>query len=382
MIEAPTRGRLRVYLGTAPGAGKTYRMLSDARRHAADGLDVVVAAVDPDAPARTLGRLEGLPRVLPLRLAHRDVVIEELDVEAVTERRPDVAVVDDLAHRNAPGGRRQHRWQDVEAIRDAGIDVMTTCDIGQVEATADAVATVIGSMPSSTVPTAIVRDAEELELVDISPRDLRARLRRGGILPEDRVRQLLDGPYREANLVALREIAFRFVSRSIDEHLERELGIGGAGGSDGPGGAGVALAARERVLVVLDDRRSTRDVVRRAATLATAMRATLAAIAIDTPDAAHRSAEALDRLRDNTTYAADLGAEIVRFAAPSLVEGLEHVARARRVTHIVLGHEPRTGVLRWTRRSVAETLAERVPGLEVHILGAPLEPAAALGGAS
>jgi two-component system sensor histidine kinase KdpD len=373
MTEPGSRGRLRVYLGWAPGVGRTFRMLGSARRLAADGIDIVVGIVDPDAPARTLSQLEGLARVMPLRLEHRNVVVEELDVEAVIARRPEVAVVDDLAHRNAPGVRRRYRWQDVDAIRDAGIDVMTTCDIGQIDTTADAVATVIGSPPTDTVPAALVRDAEELELVDISPRDLRARLARGGVFPMDRARSLLDGPYRESNLVALREIAFRFVSRSIDEQLERELGIGGAG---------VAFAARERVLVVLDDRPSTRDVVRHAATLATAVHATLAAIAIETPDAGRRSRESADRLRDNTTYAADLGAEIVRFAAPSLVDGLEHVARSRRVTHIVLGHAPRRGVMRWTRQSLPETLAERVPGLEVHILGTGLDQAPALGGAS
>ena len=363
----PARGRLRIYLGVAPGVGKTTRMLADAQRRASDGVDVVVGIVDTDAPARTLARLEGLERIAPLRLVHRDIAIEELDVDGVIDRRPQLVIVDELGHRNAPGVRRRFRWEDVETIRDSGVDVMTTCDISQVAAVAEAVATVMGSRPPDTLPTRLFHEADELELVDISPRDLRARIAGGGVVAPERVAPLLDGPYTEPNLVALREIAFRFVSRTIDEQLERALGIG----SDG-----VALAARERVLVVLDDRPGTREILRRAATLATAIRATLAAIAIETPEDERRPPDAIDRLRDNTTYAADLGAEIVRFTAPSLVEGLEHVARSRRVTHLVIGHEPRSGLTRLIRSSVAETLAERVPGLEVHILGAPTGSAA------
>jgi two-component system sensor histidine kinase KdpD len=360
-ITTTARGRLRILLGIAPGVGKTHRMLSDWRQRATEGADVVVGIVDPDAPARTLALLMGLEVIPALRIEHRELVVEELDAAAVMDRHPAVVLVDDFSHRNAPGTGHPYRWQDVEDFRDRGIDVVTTLDIGQIEAVAEAAETITGAPILDRVPERVIAGADEIELVDIGAAELRARIARGALYPADRASAMLDGLYSETNLLALRELALRFLARRLDVRLEHELGD-----HDGR-----QMTATERVLVVLDDQPVTRQAVRRAAIMAGAARATLAAVLIETPDADARTREQASRLVDNTRYAIDLGAEVVRYTAPDLVGGLEHVARSRRITHLFMTHRRRSGVFRWVHSSLPEVLADRLPGLEIHIVSGP-----------
>ena len=368
-VPAPPRGRLRILLGIAPGAGKTYRMLSEAHQRVTHGTDVVVGIVDADAPARTLAMLAGLEIVPPRRLEHRDLVVEELDTAAVADRRPGVVLIDDLGHRNAPGSEHQFRWQQVEDLRDLGIHVIATADIGQMDPVAEAAETITGGPILDRVPRQVVDTANEIELVDVGAADLRDRVARGEIYPPSRAASVLDAFYSEATLVALRELALRFLTRRLDEQLERGL-TRGSGKS--------WISHRERILVVVDDRTATRQTVRRAAQLAGAAHATLAAVVIETPADDARSRAAADRLVDNTRYAADLGAEVVRYRAPGLVSGLEHVARSRRITHLFITHRRRAGLLRWARSSLPEVLAERLPEMEIHIVtGSGATPAVA-----
>jgi two-component system, OmpR family, sensor histidine kinase KdpD len=367
MESAPSRGRLEILLGIAPGVGKTSRMLSDARQRLAEGVDVVVGVIDPDAPARTLALLAGLEVIPSRRIEHRDLVIEELDTDAVIDRRPAVVLIDDLGHQNVPGIGRRFRWEDVEDFRDNGIDVITTLDIAQVDSVAEAAETITGAAIVERVPDRVVEGADEIELVDIGAAELRGRIGRGELFSAARTESMLSGFYAEANLVALREQALRFLARRLDQQLERDLV------SDSPW-----VSATERVLVVLDDRTVTRNAVRRAAILAGAARASLAAVVIETPSDDARSRDQANRLGDNTRYAMDLGAEVVRYAAPDLVDGLEHVARSRGITHLFMTHSPRRGVLRWVRSSLPETLADRLPELEIHIVSGPAAEASAV----
>jgi two-component system sensor histidine kinase KdpD len=363
-----TRGRLEILLGIAPGVGKTYRMLSDAKRRQADGVDLVVGVVDPDAPARTLANLAGLEVIAARRIEHRDLVVEELDVEAIVDRQPSVVLIDDIGHQNVPGSGRRFRWQDIEDFRDRGIDVVSTLDVVQIESLAEAAETITGAAVLNRVPDRVVDGADEIELVDIGAAELRARIGRGELFGRDRAQSLLAGFYAESNLVALRELALRYLTDRLDRELDR--GVGDL--TEAP-----RVIAVERVLVVLDDRTGTRHAVRRAAILAGAARATLAAVVIETPADDARSRDQANRLVDNTRYAIDLGAEVVRFAAPDLVDGLEHVARSRRITHLFMTHKPRTGILRWARSSLPEILAERLPELEIHIVSGPTAEATA-----
>lgn len=350
-------GRLQVYFGMAPGVGKTYRMLTEARGLLADGARVAIGILDRDLPPVTAGLATWFEAIPPRRIDHRGIVLEELDALLTIATRPDAVVIDSLAHRNLPGSDREWRWQDVEAIRAAGIDVLATCDVGHLDAVADAVETITASAIVERIPAAVLDGADEIALVDVTPRELRARIIRGDLYPADRAMALLSGPYAESNLAALRELTVRFVADSLARRLE-----------PAPVRPGPAVTGMEHVLVALDDRPVTRRAIRRAAALAGAGRRTLAAAIIQSGDGPRPGSERASRLRDNAAYAIDLGAEIVRYAAPDTASGLEHVIRTRRVTHLVMAHRRRTGLARWLGTSIPDLLADRIPDLEIDLV--------------
>ncbi len=355
-----SRGRLRVYLGMAPGVGKTYRMLEEAHRRQTRGTDIVVGFVEAHGRPLTAALLDGLEVLARLRIEYRGVVVEEMDTEAILARHPAVAVIDELAHTNVPGSLREKRWQDVKLVLDAGIDVISTCNVQHLDSVADAVQTITGAPVNERLPDEVLESADEVELVDMSPHALRQRIRHGNVYPPDRARVALDRFFTEPNLTALRELSLRFVTSRVDEQLE---GIIESQGLDR------LPPVTERVLVAVDERPVSRRALRRGASVASALHASLSAVAIDTPDSAHLPFDRQRDLRENLEFAADLGAEIVRYEAPDLASGLEHVARSRRVTHLVIGHRPRTGLARLRAGSEVDLLIERLPALEVHIVG-------------
>ena len=354
------RGRLRVYLGMAPGVGKTYRMLEEAHRRHDRGTDVVVGFVETYGRRNTAALLDGLEIVPRARIEYRGVVVEEMDTQAVIDRRPTVALVDELAHTNVPGSVREKRWQDIDLILDAGIHVVSTCNVQHVESLADAVETILGVPVRERVPDAVVRAADEIELVDMSPHALRQRMRHGNVYPPDRAAIALERFFTEPNLTALRDLSLRFVAGQVDEQLEDIVS---------ERGLRRLPAVSERVLVVLDGRRASRRAVRRAASLSGAMHALLIAAAVETPSVG-MSHDRRQDLQENVDYAVDLGAEIVRLEAPDLVTGLLEIARSRRVAHVVLVQESRSVIDRLFRHSVADRLLQQLPGVEVHLVAA------------
>jgi two-component system sensor histidine kinase KdpD len=358
--RADGRGRLRIYLGMAPGVGKTYRMLEEAHRRSERGTDVAVGFVECHGRPRTLELLDGLEILPRLRVPYGGVVVEEMDAAAVIARKPTVAIVDELAHTNAPGSPREKRWQDVELIRDAGIHVISTCNVQHIESVADAVETIVGAPVRERLPDAIFASADEVELVDMSPHALRQRIRHGNVYPPDRARMALDRFFTEPNLTALRELSLRFVTRRVDDQLEDIIGSRGLDR---------IRPVTERVLVSVDERDVSRRALRRGGMIAAALDVPLVAVVIETPEIARLSFDGSRDLQENLDYADDLGAEIVRYEAPDLVSGLVEVARTRRVTHIVLAHEPHPGRRRLFARSPAEEIVEQLPEVEVHLTG-------------
>jgi two-component system, OmpR family, sensor histidine kinase KdpD len=354
------RGRLRIYLGMAPGVGKTYRMLEEAHRRSDRGTDVAVGFVECHGRPRTLALLDGLEILPRLKVPYGGVVVEEMDADAVIARKPTVAIVDELAHTNAPGSPREKRWQDVELIRGAGIHVISTCNVQHIESVADAVETIVGAPVRERLPDAIFASADEVELVDMSPHALRQRIRHGNVYPPDRARLALDRFFTEPNLTALRELSLRFVTRRVDDQLE---GIMGTYGRDR------IRPVTERVLVAVDERPESRRALRRGGMIAAALDVPLLAVVIDTPEVARLSFDRSRDLQENLDYADDLGAEVVRREAADLVTGLVQVARDRRVTHVVLAHEERRGRLRLFAKSPAEAIIEQLPEIEVHLTG-------------
>lgn len=350
-------GRLRVYLGMAPGVGKTYRMLEEAHRRRDRGADVVVGYVETYGRRLTAALLDGLEIVPRARVEHRGVVVEEMDADAVIARRPRVALVDELAHTNAPGSAREKRWQDVERIRAAGIDVISTCNVQHVESVADAVQTILGVPVRERVPDAILRAADEIELVDMSPQALRQRMRHGNVYPPDRAAIALERFFTETNLTALRDLSLRFVAGEVDAQLE--VAVAARGADVGP--------VTERVMAIVDETPASRRALRRGAFLASALRTPFLALAVASPGTELSRDRSID-LQQNVDYATDLGAEVIHGEARDVARGIAEVARARRVTHLVLVQRRRHGLERLARPSLASRLLEQLPEVEIHLV--------------
>jgi two-component system, OmpR family, sensor histidine kinase KdpD len=357
------RGRLRVYLGMAPGVGKTFRMLDEAHRRLERGTDVVVGLAETHGRARTAALLEGLEVVPSRSLEYRGVVVHELDVDAVLARRPTVALIDELAHTNAPGSRNEKRWQDVQEVLAAGIHVVSTCNVQHLESVADAVATITGAPVNERIPDHVLDDADEIELVDMTPHALRQRMRHGNVYPPERVDVALDRFFTEANLTGLREIALRRVARQVDAELE-EVGIGQSHAA--------LVTISERVLVVVDGSPADRSAVRRAAMLAGALRGSLLALRVELPGVTVGSAADRDA-SETVAYAEDLGAEVVRVSGSSLAVAIVDVCRRRRVTHVVLPYRTPRGITARLQPALADQVLAILPDVEVHLVAAPSE---------
>jgi len=349
------RGRLRVYLGMAPGVGKTWRMLEEGHRRLARGTDVVVGFVEVHGRWKTTDLLDGLEIVPRRRVEHRGIVIEEMDIDAVLARRPTVVLIDELAHTNIHGSAHAYRWEDVDVLLDAGVHVVSTMNIQHLERAADAAATITGAPVIDRLPDAVLLGADEIELVDMSPHALRQRILHGNVFPAERVPIALEKTYTEANLTALRELVLRFAAERVDRQLR---------GDDGQAMPTVS----DRVIVLVDGSPASLRAVRRAARLAGALHAPLDAVVIETLDSSGRSIEHRRNLRDVLDDAVDLGAEVVPVEAKEVVQALEDVAQARRATHIVLPHLPVAGIARVIGRSRIDRLLERLPEVEVVVV--------------
>ena len=257
------RGRLRVYLGAAPGVGKTYAMLNEGHRRSERGTDVVIGLVETHGRAKTEEAIDGLEVVPRRSVTYRGLVATELDVAAVLARKPDVALVDELAHTNVTDpsepGAHTKRWQDVQTLLDAGIDVITTVNVQHLDSLNDVVESITGVRQSETVPDAVVRAAEAVELVDMSPQSLRRRMAHGNIYAADKVDTALSRYFREGNLAALRELALLWLADRVDEGMERYRDAHGIQAT---------WATRERVDVALSGAPESPVLMRRSARIA------------------------------------------------------------------------------------------------------------------
>jgi two-component system, OmpR family, sensor histidine kinase KdpD len=373
--ERARRGRLTVYLGAAPGVGKTYAMLHAARRLKAEGVDVVAGYVETHSRPETVAAIGDL-EIIPRRtVEYRGVSVEEMDVVAILARQPAVCLVDELAHTNAPGSPREKRWQDVEAIRDAGIDVIATLNIQHLESLHMAVESITGVAVRETIPDKIVDEADQVELVDISPEALRKRLDQGLIYPPERARAASANFFRSGNLSALRELALRRTAKEVQDQIEQYLDEHRITGS---------WPTTDRVMVAIDHRPIARNLLRTAWRLGHGLRAD-AILAVTVVDR-----EALDpvqqrRLRENLMLADDLGIEIheLRGAGSRLAIGdaLVHFAHEHQVTQLVLGQSARNRFQILLKGSVINHVLRHAQNVDLHIVadrstnnGAPRSP--------
>ncbi len=361
------RGRLRIFLGMAPGVGKTYAMLNEGHRRKARGTDVVIGFVEAhDRPLTQaqIGDLEIVPRK---RVSYRGTTLEEMDVDAIILRHPQVALVDELAHTNAPGSRNEKRYQDVEELLDAGITVISTLNIQHLEGLNDIVQAFTGVRQRETIPDRILDEADEVELVDISPDALRSRLRHGNVYPPERAERALQNYFSQSNLTALRELALRRTAEKTESQLEELME-----GHEQVGASAWATTASERVMVAFDTRPHATELLRHGWRLARGLKAPLIAVTVVCPRRFFAHSPDTERveeaLKDLTQLAEDLGAEVIRVDGCNIVAELARVARERHVTHIVLGQPSRTQLREVLFGSVANRLLREPLGADVHVV--------------
>ncbi len=349
------RGTLRIYLGAAPGVGKTYAMLNEGRRRLARGTDVVAVVVDTKGRPRTTAQFGGL-ELLCAQTPDAPLRGGEVDLAATRRRRPSVALIDDFAHTNASGSDNPKRWMDVEALLNDGIDVITTLNIQHLESLADVVATIIGAEEPEAIPDAVVRRADQIELVDLTPEALRRRMAHGNVFPPERIDGALSHYFRVENLGALRELALEWMA----DHAEQRLTAYRASE-----GVAEPWDTRERVVVALTGAPGGERLLRRGARMAARTRADLLAVHIRTGEETSRIVAALDHYRDLATA---LGGQFAIISGARVAESLVAFARAENATQLVLGASRQK---RWTEirhGSVIRGILAHAGPIDVHVV--------------
>jgi two-component system, OmpR family, sensor histidine kinase KdpD len=351
------RGTLRIYLGAAPGVGKTYAMLGEGLRRRERGADVVVGVVETHGRRHTAAQLGDLEVVPRRAVEHRGTTVSEMDLDAVLARRPDLVLVDELAHTNAPGGRHEKRWQDVDTMLAAGIDVITTLNVQHLESLNDVVERITGVTQRETVPDAVVRAADQIELVDMSPEALRRRLAHGNVYPAERIDAALTNYFRPGNLGALRELALLWVADRVEESLAAYVADHGIDG---------VWPTRERVVVGLSGAPSGDDVIRRAARIAGRAGGELIGVHVGSDDGLHdRDPVALDRQRRLVT---ELGGVVREVVGDDPARAVVEFARAERATQIVLGASRHTAWQERLRGSFVARITRLAGDIDVHVI--------------
>ena len=357
VVEAA--GHFRVYLGAAAGVGKTYAMLNEGKRRAQRGTDVVIGFMETHGRKNTAEQAEGL-EVIPRKMAeYRGTRFEEMDLDAVLARHPKVALIDELAHTNVPGsGRNEKRWQDILEVLDAGIDVITTVNIQHLESIADAVEQITKTKVRERVPDWVVRKADQIELVDSSPEALRRRMLHGNIYPRDKVPQALTHFFKTDNLIALRELALRFLADETEEelleHLRRHQ-------------ANIVWETTERIMVAVTAAPGTDVLMRRAARIASRVKGELDVVHVISEDAVAPGT----KIQTLKALSADLGARWHEVQGHDPARAMIEYARQHQITQLVIGSSKRS---RWQELTGGGSIVRRVireagsVGIDVHVI--------------
>jgi two-component system sensor histidine kinase KdpD len=351
------RGSLRIYLGASPGVGKTYKMLGEGVRRKERGADVVIGLVETHGRKQTAEQIAHL-EVMPRReVSYRDTVLYEMDVDAIVKRRPEVVLVDEYAHTNAPGSPNEKRWQDVEQLLDAGIDVISTLNIQHLESLNDVIQRITGIEQRETVPDERVRKADQLELVDMAPEAIRRRLAHGNIYPAERVDAALANYFRPGNLGALRELALLWLADRVEESLTSYLDAHGISET---------WETRERVVVGLTGYPSGEAAIRRAARMAGRVGGELIGIHVSLSDGLAGPNE--QALAEQRKLVVELGGTVHDIIAHNTAEGMAAFARQEKATQIVLGASRRSRWHELVHGSFVARLTRLVPEVDVHVI--------------
>jgi two-component system sensor histidine kinase KdpD len=351
------RGIFKLFLGYAPGVGKTYSMLSEAIRRASRGEDVLVGVVESHgrkATSELAGKLDPIP---PRKLEYKGTVFDEMDVDAILARKPSVVVVDELAHTNIEGSKHAKRYEDVIELLDAKIDVLSTMNVQHVESIGPTVQQITGVQVRETVPDWVMQRVDEIVLADLTPQALQKRMERGDIYPVDRAQRALSHFFRPGNLIALRELALRqvtgVVDRSLDAFLEKD-------------GTQPAHTVRERIAVCVSSNPAAQYLIARGSRMAQAIGGDLFVFYIDV--GRDTRPEDQKTLNENIRFAENLGARVIRSSGGRIADALAQLVRENHITQVIFGRSARTGWQRYLYLSAIQRFLRDSPSVDVHIV--------------
>jgi two-component system sensor histidine kinase KdpD len=362
--QKSNRGRLKIFLGAAPGVGKTYEMLSAAHTRQREHIDVVIGVVETHGRAETEALVQGLETIPRRSITYRDRTLTEMDLDAILARNPKLVLVDELAHSNAPGSRHPKRYLDVEELLAAGIDVYTTLNIQHVESLNDVVARITRIRVRETVPDSVIERADDIELIDLTPDDLIQRLKDGKVYVPAQAERAVRHYFAPGNLTALRELALRRTAQRVDNQMVDYMR---SHAIEGPWPAG------ERVLVCLQGGAKASATVRHAKRLADQLRAPWTAIHVETTGATAGNAADQDSVVAALRLAQQLGAEPVLIPGQDVAASVIDYARANNVTHLIVGKSSRPQWRQWVQGSITQRLINRAGGINIHVIEVPAE---------
>jgi two-component system, OmpR family, sensor histidine kinase KdpD len=364
LIRRQQRGRLKIYLGFAAGVGKTFQMLQEGNRLHKQGVDVVIGLVETHSRGETIAQIGELEQVPRRKIEYRSVILEEMDVDQVLARRPTIALIDELAHTNAPGSRHAKRYQDVEDIIKAGINVITTLNVQHLESLHEIVERATGVRVKERIPDYVVAMADQIVNVDLSAEDLRERLQAGKIYPMERIPTALENFFAEEKLTQLRELAMEEIAFRLDRR-RREQAQQGA----------VTATGSECVMACLSSRSPRADsLLRKASRIADRMSAPWFAVYIQTPSESPEKIDAATQriVANNLELASQLGGTSLQFKGTDLVCAIDAFVQEYGVTHIVLGRSQRPWYRRLFTQSVVDRLLQEVAGVDVIVVDSSL----------
>ena len=368
LLQTRERGKLKLYVGSAAGTGKTYRMLNEAHLLRQRGVDVVIGYIETHGREETAAQIRDLETIPRRRIEYRGVTLEEMDVAAIITRRPQVALVDELAHTNVPGAGRVKRWEDVIALLDEGISVISALNVQHLESLNDVLQKTLGVTVRETVPDWVISLADQVINLDITAEDLRQRLMEGKIYSADKVATALSSFFTEENLTTLRELALREVASSVDrarDAIATRLDVAPAARRGGD------RRTVDRILVAMSSHPEfTKVLLRKASRIAGRLNRDWYCVYVQTPaeSAARIDATVQRRLVENIQRAQGMGAEVVKLEAPDVADAIRKFARERDVTLIIVGQSQRGWWQHLTRASIVERLTRNPEGLDVLVV--------------
>lgn len=357
--QTPTRGRLKIFLGYVAGVGKTYAMLEAAHQRKAERVDVVIGYVETHGRKETEALITGLEVVPRQDMNYRGTVLTEMDLDSILQRHPGLVLVDELAHTNSPGSRHPKRYQDVEELLNAGIDVYTTVNIQHLESLKDVIQQITGVTVRETVPDKIIDEAYEIELVDLPTDELLQRLREGKVYVPDQAARALEQFFRKGNLTALRELSMRRAAERVDSQMVRYMQIKSI---PGPWPAG------DQILVCLSSHPLGERLVRSGRRLADDLGATWYVVFVETPGHLRMPAENRLRIQQNLRLAEELGAKVITLTHTSVAEGVINFAHEHNVTKIIAGKPLRPRWFELFRSTVIDQIIRRSGKIDVYVI--------------